>query len=62
MTKMMKVAALGTTVAIAAACQFAFSQDDLDALLKDLDGDTAKKPAAAEVKAEEAKAEEPKAE
>ena len=77
MTKMMKVVALGTTMAFAAVCQFAFSQDDLDALLKDLDGDAAKKPAAAEAAkadapkteaaaeaapAEAAKAEEPKAE
>ena len=59
MTNTMKVVAVGAMMAASAVCRFTFAQDDLDALLKDLDGDAAKKPAAAEkaeVK-EEAKAE-----
>ena len=73
MTKTMKVVAVGAMMAVSAVCSVTFAQDDLDALLKDLDGDAAKKPAAAakaekpaeEVKAEAKpaeKADEPKAE
>ena len=60
MTNTMKVVAVGAMMAVSAVCRFTFAQDDLDALLKDLDGEAAKKPAAA-AKAEEkaeAKAEE----
>ena len=53
MTNTMKVVALGATMVLAAVGQVSYAQDDLDALLKDLDADAAK-PAA---KVEEKKAE-----
>ena len=51
MTNKMKVVALGATMAFAVICHVSFAQDDLDALLKDLDAGSpaakAKAPAAA---------------
>ena len=60
MKNLKKLTAYGAAVALVAVGSLAFAQDDLDDLLKDLEGDTAAeevKPAAAEAK-EEAKAEE----
>ena len=46
MTNIRKFVAFGAALALAAVSQFAVAQDDLDNLLKDLEGDSAKKPAA----------------
>jgi len=62
MTSIMKVIALGAMMASYAICSSVCAQDDLDALLKDLDGETEKVAPAEEAKAEEAKAEEAPAE
>ena len=55
MTNIMKVVALGATVALVAVTHLGFAQDDLDALLKDLEGGAAKQtaPAVAEAPAAE---------
>ena len=53
MTNIRNLIALGATVAVVAATQCAFAQDDLDNLLKDLESESGKKGAAkAEKKAE----------
>ena len=45
MTKIMNVVAMGTAMALTAVAPCAFAQDDLDDLLKDLEGETKAKPA-----------------
>ena len=45
MTKIMNVVAMGTAMALSAVAPCAFAQDDLDDLLKDLEGETKAKPA-----------------
>jgi len=45
MTKIMNVVALGAVAALTAVTQCAFAQDDLDDLLKDLEGESKAKPA-----------------
>ena len=50
MTKIMNVVALGAAMAFAVVTTCAFAQDDLDDLLKDLEGEAKAKPAAAEAK------------
>ena len=67
MTKIKKLAPLGATAAVAVAVLCAFAQDDLDDLLKDLEGETAKPAAKAAASAEasasaEATADKPAAE
>ena len=59
MTNTMKVVAIGAMMAVSAVCRFSFAQDDIDALLKDLDSGSDKKPAAAKAEAPQS---EPKAE
>ena len=46
MTKIMNVVAMGTAMALAAVTPCAFAQDDLDNLLKELEGEAKAKPAA----------------
>ena len=60
MTKITKVLAFGAMMTFGVVSFVSFAQDDLDALLKDLDGEAAKKPAeAAPVAVEEAQPAEP---
>ena len=62
MTNRMKVVALGAMTACVAVCSSLFAQDDLDALLKDLDAGASQPAVKTEPKVEEPKAEEPKVE
>ena len=49
MTKIMNVVAMGAAMAVVAVSHCAFAQDDLDDLLKDLEGSAKEKPAAKQV-------------
>ena len=65
MTNFKKITAFGAVLSLVAVGSLAFAQDDLDDLLKDLEGETAEAPAAqvkVEGEGEEAKAEAPAAE
>ena len=65
MTNLKKITAYGAVLSLVAVGSLAFAQDDLDDLLKDLEGETAEAPAAqvkVEGEGEEAKVEAPAAE